>query len=141
MIQRIQTVWLLLAALVMGIIFYFPLYKFSDTNTLPITIGENFLAIVLVILSIVLSLVTLVNFKKRKRQIGFAWLNILLCAGLQAWLLFSVNNATNKPEFAKITGHYWMGLFVPLIVIILLFLAKAGIRKDEKLIKSLDRLR
>ena len=141
MIQRIQSVWLLIAALVMALLFYFPTYKFSGTSAPPLSIGEDFLAIIMVALSIGLSLFTIFNFNKRKQQTGLTWLNILLCIGLQVWLVIRVNGKTSEAAFVNLQGHYWIGLFIPLITIICLFLAKGGINKDEKLVKSLDRLR
>lgn len=142
MIQRIQSVWLLLAALVMAGIFYFPVYKFSGaTSMLPLTIGNDFLGIILACLSIILSLVTIFRFKNRKSQSGLTWLNILICIGLQGWLFLGISRELSKPERANVPGFYWIGTFLPLLTLILLFLAKAGIRKDEKLVKSLDRLR
>ncbi len=141
MIQRIQTLWLFLAAVLMMLIFYFPTYQFSGSSALPITIGNDFLGIVLSAFSIILSIVTLVRFKNRKQQISLTWLNILLCIGLQAWLFVRINNVTELPAYQNIPGYYWISTFIPLAVIILLFLAKGGIRKDEKLVKSLDRLR
>lgn len=141
MIQRIQSVWLLLAALVMAAIFYFPSYKFEGSSMLPMSIGDDFVGIILAALSILLSLFAIFKFKTRKTQISLAWLNILVCIGLQAWLFIRINNFNSQPTNANIAGHYWVGSFVPIVVIILLFMAKAGIRKDEKLVKSLDRLR
>jgi hypothetical protein len=64
-----------------------------------------------------------------------------VCIGLQSWLFVRISNETSKPEMANVSGHYWIGLFLPLITIVLLFMARGGIRKDEKLVKSLDRLR
>lgn len=141
MIQRIQSLWLLAAGLVMALLFYFPLYKYTGAPKLPITIGEDFLAIIMVIVSIGLSLFTISQFKKRKQQKNFIWLNLLLCIGLQIWLVIRVNSKANALDTINIAGHYWIGLFIPFATIILLFLAKAGVNKDEKLVKSLDRLR
>ena len=141
MIQRIQSVWLLAAAIVMACLFYFPTYEFSGSSKPALTIGEDFLAIIMTVISIGLSLFTIFNFKKRKQQIGFTWLNILLCIGLQVWLVVRVNNITTTGVNMTIPGHYWIGLFIPIVTVILLFLAKGGINKDEKLVKSLDRLR
>lgn len=139
MIQRIQTLWLFLAALVMVTLFYFPVYKLSAMQ--EVTIGNNFLAIILVAFSILLSLLTIFNFKKRKNQVSLCWLNILVCIGLLAWLFYSIDKTRKLPQNINISGYYWIGAFIPLIAIILLFLAKAGIKKDEKLVKSVDRLR
>jgi hypothetical protein len=141
MIQRIQSVWLLLAALVMAAIFYFPTYVFSGTSQLSRTVGNDPLAIILAVASIVLSLIAIFRFKNRKQQTSLTWLNILVCAGLQAWLFIGISNFRGKLENATVPGHYWIGTFLPLVTILLLFLARGGIRKDEKLVKSLDRLR
>ncbi len=141
MIQRIQSVWLLLAALVMATIFYFPSYKFSGTSLLPLTIGNDFLGIILAVISIIMSIFIIFKYKNRKSQSGFVWLNILVCVALQVWLFVRINNFTNQPEHVNTPGYYWIGTFIPLITIILLFMAKAGINKDQKLVKSLDRLR
>jgi peptidoglycan/LPS O-acetylase OafA/YrhL len=136
MIQRIQTLWLVLAAIVMALLFYFPVYMINGT---AVSIGNNFIAIVLAALSIILSLVTLFSFKKRKNQVILTWLNILVCVLLLGWLFYLIHQ--NKIPETLNDGYYWVGAFIPLVDIVLLFLAKRGIRKDEKLVKSLDRLR
>lgn len=141
MIQRIQSVWLLLAAIVMATIFYFPTYMGTGTSAQNRTVGNDPLAIILAVISIALSLVTLFRFKHRKNQLSLTWLNILACVGLQAWLFIGINNFRGAVENASLPGHYWVGTFLPLVTLILLFMARAGIRKDEKLVKSLDRLR
>lgn len=139
MIQRIQTVWLLLAVLVMAGIFYFPIYKFPEGTDL--TIGNNYLAIALTGLSIILSLVAIFSFKNRKSQVSLCWVNILVCLALLAWLFYSVSAGQSLPAGTNTGGYYWVGAFLPLIAVILLFMARGAIRKDEKLIKSMDRLR
>jgi uncharacterized membrane protein YidH (DUF202 family) len=123
----------------MATLFYFPIYKFDSLQ--PISIGNNFLAIILVAVNIILSLLAVFNFKKRKNQISLCWLNILTCIGLLAWLFYSIDKAGKLPQNTNISGYYWIGSFIPLVVIILLFLAKSGIKKDEKIIKAADRLR
>jgi len=138
MIQRIQSLWLLLAAVAMSGLFYLP-YYFASVNGLgqSITIVKDFVAIILVSISIVLSIVTIFRFKNRKAQKGMIWLNILAVLGLLAWLLaVQVREFANDPQAA-----YRIGAFLPVIVLVFLFLALSGVRKDEKLLKSLDRLR
>lgn len=135
MIQRIQSIWLLLAAIVMAGIFYFPIYKYPET--LPVTIGNNYLAIILAALSIILSLVAIFSFRKRKNQKKLVWLDILCCVLLLAWLYYSgTTEAAVQPG-----GYFWIGAFLPLMSIVLLLMSLRGIQKDEKLIKSMDRLR
>ena len=135
MIQRIQSIWLLLAAIIMASLFYFEIYKLPAAS---ITLANNYIGMVLTGISILLSIFTIFRFKNRKSQLNFIWLNLLINAGLLAWLFFSISKET---EAAGATGGYRLGAFIPVIVIVLLFLARGGIRKDEKLLKSLDRLR
>lgn len=138
MIQRIQSVWLLLAALVAALLFYFDYYHLPGSN---LSISNNYLAIVLTGLSVLLSLYTLFSYKKRPLQSKLIWLNLLDNVALLAWLFVSINNAKGSIATAMDEGSFWIGSFIPVITIILLFMARAGIRKDEKLVRSLDRLR
>jgi hypothetical protein len=50
-------------------------------------------------------------------------------------------NKLSTGGVAIVSASYLPAAFLPVVVIILLFLAVRGIYKDEKLIKSLDRLR
>ena len=135
MIQRVQSIWLLLAAIVMAGVFYFPIYKYPES--LPLTIGNNYIAIVLTALSIILSLVAIFSFRKRKNQKKLVWLDILCCVVLLVWLYYS---ETSAPAVNS-GGYFWIGAFLPLACIVLLLMSLRGIQKDEKLIKSMDRLR
>lgn len=131
MIQRIQSIWLFLAAIVMVCVYFLPIYML---NSKPETMQTDFVGMILAALSIGLSLFTIFRFKNRKSQLSFIWLNLLVTLGLLAWILVRINNMVGS-------GGYRLGAFVPVAVIILLFMARSGIRKDEKLLKSLDRLR
>ncbi len=151
MIQRIQTVWLLVAALLMLAMFNVDVYKLPtlDVTSMPAevvkdyndvkSISNNFLAIALVAGSMLLSLVTIFLFKTRKRQIGLIWINILLLIALLFWLYVGLSSFWS--HYPDSGGTLWIGMFLPVIAFFALLLALRGIRKDEKLIKSLDRLR
>lgn len=137
MIQRIQTIWLFLSAIIIASTLYFNIYKLGD-GTL-INLQSNYLAIVLVALSAILSLVALFNFKKRNTQLNMIWLNILVIIGLLVWMFFSIEDA--KGTISDQGGAFQFGAFVPLISLVFLFMARSGIRKDVKLLKAYDRLR
>ena len=137
MIQRIQTLWLFIATLTMVSLFYFPIYKISGDL---LKIGNDFLAIILVVLSMVLSVIALFSYKNRKSQLIFIWMNLLLCIALQIWLFVQIDKFTSLKAH-NLDGYFWVGSFIPLITIVFLFLARTGINKDEKLLKSLNRLR
>ena len=57
-----------------------------------------------------------------------------------AMILMRVTNL-NDGSSAPVTGSYWIGSVLPIISLVFLIMAIRGIRKDEKLVKSLDRLR
>lgn len=151
MIQRIQSVWLLLAAIFMSALFYVDVYavlvpsavdmpaKMVQDYTSVVSIKNNFLALGLTAASTLLSFVTIFLYKKRKQQVSLTWLNILLCIGLVFWLYVGLNNFWSA--YPENGGHIWLGLFFPVITVFLLLAALRGIRKDEKLVRSLDRLR
>lgn len=139
MIQRIQTIWLLLAFLLSVILFVVPVFKAGD-NTLKI--GGDYVAVIINVISIFLSLWAIFRYKNRKGQKQMTYLNVIVNIGLLAWLF---NIISNFEEIQKISfgqdGYFWIGAFLPIFTILCLILAIAGIRKDEKLLKSLDRLR
>lgn len=139
MIQRIQTIWLLLAFLLSIILFVVPVFKAGD-NSLKISI--NYVAIIINSISIFLSLWAIFRYKNRKSQKQMTYFNVVVNVGLLAWLFKIVNDFE---EVQLMTygqeGYFWIGLFLPIFTILCLIMAIAGIRKDEKLLKSLDRLR
>ena len=79
-------------------------------------------------------------FGNRKRQRTMALLSMVFTLGFLALTLMRVGNFNNGSS-APANGSYWIGSILPIISVIFLILAIRGIRKDEKLIKSLDRLR
>ncbi len=92
---------------------------------------------VIMILIIILSVAAIFLFKKRKIQLKLAGVIILLTIifiGLMLYYLFRLSG-----EFqAELVPVYRM--FIPVLILIFGILAYLGIRKDENLVKSLDRL-
>ena len=89
------------------------------------------------ILSAILSLLALMNFKNRIVQIKLNRFNLvtnLYLLGIFVYLLLSLSGE----NFISEKG---IGLFLPVIVIVLLVLTNKAIQKDEDLVKSVDRLR
>ncbi len=144
MIQRIQSLYLLLAALVSGgLIFIFYLWvSQSGVNYYAInSIGEENLFLksigILFIGSSILSIISLFLFKNRKTQVVINRLNIILnffLLGIIVYLLLTLSGEA-------VVSEKGIGSFLPLIAILLLVLANKAIIKDEKLVKSVDRLR
>ena len=136
MLQRIQTVYLFLAALTSaGLIFLLELW----TNAA----GESVYAIDvlwlfgLFMLSAVISLVTIFLFKNRKLQFVLGRLNILLNLILLGLFVYWSLNISGEAQ----ASEKGIGMLIPVISIVFLVLANKAIKKDEDLVKSVDRLR
>ncbi|RYD53449.1 MAG: DUF4293 family protein [Sphingobacteriales bacterium] len=148
MIQRIQSLWLFLASMISGLLFMpsTVLYKWA-VPALPIVQTETLTAtkfyplLIIAAFMTILPLVTIFFFKDRPRQRGLATLSILASLAF-AIVMFMKITAIRSSGISKVGEQYGiLGALVPVISIVFLILAVRGIRKDEKIIKSLDRLR
>lgn len=140
MIQRIQTLWFLVAILVLSATFFFDIYQQTGVANIPnLSLGNDIIGIILIVVSMVISLYTIFLFKNRKKQITFSWLSIIMSLVSFAYLYIACEHYMENNGIMN--GHYWIGLFMPLLSVVFLFMGMMGIKKDQKLIKSLDRLR
>ena len=134
MIQRIQSVYLLLAALVSGcVIFFLPLFVFSDSSYM---ILDDAIFTATTVLSALISLYSIFRYKNRRQQLVSGRINIIINFVFFGFLLYMF--------FAGITkegASLGLGSFMPLVVVVLITLANRGIMKDEMLVRAADRLR
>ena len=136
MIQRIQTIYLLISALVMGALFmWFPLVVGQD-GTVIIDRNEP-LVIGLIFGSIAFAIISILSFKTRQRQFVLNRLNIILNFVLLG--VFVYRSLTLSGE--TLVSEKGIGVFLPIISIVFLVLANKAIKRDEDLVKSVDRLR
>ncbi len=141
MIQRIQSLWLLLAGVAGLLTYKIPLWKgtLQDASIRKFMGPESLLLFALIVASSLLAFVTIFLFKNRKLQLRLSFLGIILSIGIIALEFFKVEEY-KKP--LNLRESYWqMGALLPLLMVILFIMAYNGIRRDEKLVKSLDRLR
>jgi hypothetical protein len=142
MIQRIQTIWLLLAAAAAFLTLRFSFYGGNMLNTatnvkgyLSLTAQSNVLLTILTAGVGLAALISVFLYKNRKQQMRI----VVLC------LLVSIINIVlfilETRKFMKGEGNYDITAAFAFVVPIFLILAIRSIRKDEKLVKSLDRLR
>ncbi len=155
MLQRIQTVYLLAATVLMSLMLFLPLAEIAAEGTgiyqvlskgWFITGGETAeLAMAtwpVFILALVLTLAPLINlflYRSRKIQLRICIYSIILAFGLIGliYYYFVVGfRQLDEPAYAL-----RFPLVIPAIFIILIYLAFRGIRKDEILVRSLDRIR
>lgn len=136
MIQRIQSLYLIGAAVVTGVLpFLVPLW--TDENQKAYYFTAEWSYLLLFGLSTVLSVVSIFLFKTRQHQFVLGRLNILLNLILLGLLIF--NSITLSGDVAL--SKKGIGLVLPFVSIVLLVLANKAIQKDEKLVKSSNRLR
>ena len=151
MIQRIQSVYLFLAVVVLGLLFFFPLANFSNNQDIIIFSIQGFSRfspleqiptwplVVVNALSIVLTTVTIFLFKNRLLQIRLTRFALMLNLGFIALTYFVYGDHLAKQ--IKMPVNYEFGSFLPVIALVFHVLAIYAINKDERLIKSIDRIR
>ena len=144
MIQRIQSLYLLLAAVCsIGLIYVFDLWLNKAGSSYYaldlITKNEFTLKIIpiLFILSGIMSIVSVFMFKKRKNQFVINRLNILVNFILLGVLIYHLLTLSGESQVSE----KGIGAFLPIVVVVLLAIANRAIKKDEDLVKSVDRLR
>ncbi|MGU3374276.1 DUF4293 family protein [Chryseobacterium sp. M5A1_1a] len=129
MLQRIQTIWTLLAVLA-AVFLFITGQDAVISDSIPVL---NIGCIILVIIGAL----SVFSFKNRKRQILLNTISIIINAlliGVLAYWLLNLSGGIQFPEKG-------IEPIFPLIAVICLLIANVYIRKDERLVKSVDRLR
>ncbi len=140
MIQRIQSVWLFVAAMLNGLLFILPLYGYGNPAVV-VKSTEHVHLLLIAAISTVLPLLAIFFFGNRGRQKGLVWLSIFASLAFFGLTVLEVENLKQKNP-GLVDFHYAIpGILVCIISVIFMIMAIRGIRKDEKLIRSLDRLR
>jgi hypothetical protein len=144
MIQRIQSVYLFVALLISSaVVFILNLWVNMDgvgvfAFDLIKNEGVSLKGIpILFLVSSILSLVTIFKFKNRQTQFVLGRLNILINLIILGLLVVHLQSLSGE-TFVSEKG---IGSALPLITIVLLVMANRAIKKDEDLVKSVDRLR
>lgn len=138
MIQRIQTLWLLLAAIFAAVTFRFPFFTGETmVENLAATVDLNAQTTIwLTIITVLTGAVAFVNiflFDNRKLQLKLCYLGIFLTVILLVMYFLAMTDFTKGSIALWCLFHFGILAFY--------ILAARGIWKDEKLIKDMDRLR
>jgi hypothetical protein len=136
MIQRIQTFYLLIVALLAGVLpFFLNLWVETENGAIfaknDIVISIAFYAIA------VLAIVSVFLFKKRQNQFVVNRLNVILNLFLLGFFVYRSLNLSGETAVSE----KGIGMLIPVFSIVFLVLANRAIKKDEDLVKSVDRLR
>lgn len=138
MIQRQQTLWLLLAAISSFLSFKFPFYtgnilednisRFAELNG-----GSTFFLLILTGVSLLIAAIAIFLFKDRKTQVKLTITGALIAIALVVLYFLQVKKFTN--------GNFALTAVFVFAILIGYIMATRGIWKDDKLVKSLDKLR
>ena len=155
MIQRIQTVYLFVAALLMSLMIFFPIAKFliggeelrlmafglQSVDTDTVVVSTIYMGIVIV-LAALLPLVTIFCYKSRMTQVRFCLTELVLLVGAQIFAVFyAVRGVRSIETFDLNAISVQLPMLFPFFSMIMIYLAIRGIVRDAKLVKSLDRIR
>ena len=149
MIQRIQTIYLLLSVALMVAINWLPLNTFGELDFFTCGIStkteECALAIttypiaVTVIASSILALIAIFMYKNRMKQVKVVSISIFL--DIMFYPIFGAYMWYTKDLLSNFNYSLSVSLLIPVASIILKFLAVKAIKADEKLVRSADRIR
>jgi Ca2+/Na+ antiporter len=136
MIQRIQSLYLIIVAILTGVLpFFFNLWLHVD-GTEVFAKNEMLISIAFYV-STVLAIWAMVQFKNRKSQFVINRLNMILNVFLLGFFVYRSLNLSGE----TLVSEKGIGMLIPVFSIIFLVLANKAIKKDEDLVKSVDRLR
>ena len=136
MLQRIQTIYLFIAALLSGVLIFF-VSLWSNEAGEPVVVQDVLLAFAMFLGSAALSLITIFLFKNRKLQFVLGRINILLNFFLLGVFVYWSLTVPGEMQISE----KGIGMFIPVLSIVFLVLANKAIKKDEDLVKSVDRFR
>jgi glucan phosphoethanolaminetransferase (alkaline phosphatase superfamily) len=159
MIQRIQTVFLFLVGVCLLAVLFLPIwqktganaqekaeltafvlnYYKGDAKAAPTTTYTFYIAICAITASL-LAFYTIFRYDNRVLQIKLCLLNTLFIAGTLGLMVvfnYSGEALIKEPKY----GAFAVGFYMPAIALIFNMLARRFIKKDEDLVRSMDRLR
>lgn len=145
MIQRIQTIYFVLAAITFGVLFMVPFATSSEPipNLLQdqvYNIMDSPVLIGLTVIGILASLIGIFLYSNRGLQsrVGyFSIISAILLPLVAVLLIYNEGTVTTKADLIK-DGF---GIYLPIVALVFGILAVRNISKDEKLVQSMDRLR
>ena len=151
MIQRIQSLFLLIAVMLLFVLYWFPIASFQlDGLNFHLFVchfqhpesGAKLISMLplsaLPALSAILSFVAIFRYKNRTNQMMLSKLVILL---LSATLVIEAIYFVRIGKMLGVEGEPAFSAIIPLVAMLFLFMAHRGIKKDDKLVKSADRIR
>jgi peptidoglycan/LPS O-acetylase OafA/YrhL len=152
MIQRVQSVWLFLASLTIFLLLLLPVVSnqingsefwimvtglYQKTNETAIKV-ESFRPLYISTAAVgLICFISIFVFRNRTAQKRIIMVAMVLIISLSYWIF----SYAQKIPGGIASASYGIGAFLPVLAVLFCALALRGIRKDEQLLKSADRLR
>jgi len=147
MIQRIQTVYLLISTILIGLLFLLPFAEIAKDGAIFLfnfkgvlldgAVKTNGLVVpVLLVMIIVLNILAIFSYSNRSKQVKLVWGAMLMLVVLLVLFVYFTYLSFSEAQIS-----FKLGAVLPLIAIILNYLAIRAINKDDALIRSIDRIR
>ena len=162
MLQRIQSLFLLVVAIVMVSILFLPMWNKVDVNAqevvelnafelvyssfdesgefTPMATVDTYWISVMAILAAAVALISIFSYKNRLRQMQLNTLNSLLMGGCLGFVYYYSTKGDQmlNPETV---GNFQIGFYIIAVGLLFNSLGNRFIRKDERLVRSADRIR
>lgn len=157
MLQRIQTIFLFLIALAMGVVLGFPIWEktgvasnesvrltalqFVHTKGISSSITPVYYLAVLAVGVALVALFTIFKYRNRLLQMGLCAINAILLTALMGFVLYQTLYKGKEFFNPDDQGQFGFGFYAIVAALIFNMLANRFIRRDEKLVKESNRLR
>jgi len=153
MLQRIQSLYLIIVVIALSLMFLFPvanitmstgeiydffIYGISSNGNSAKALSINWTSVAMISILLLNALVTIFMYRRRLVQVRLTIVNIFMMLG-SIFLLWY--NISRQAEVAGADIRYLIPMIIPILCIILSYLAIRAIGKDEALIRSMDRIR
>ena len=133
---RPQTYYLIVSLIISAVVPFFA-HLWKDASGTKFYFMSDIIYAALFGLSATLSLLSILSHKKRQQQFVMGRLNMILNLILLGLFVYRTLNTSGETAISE----KGVGMFLPIISIVFLVLANKAIKKDEDLVKSVDRLR
>ena len=148
MIQRKQSIWFLVSAIIAALAFEIP-FGFKNTTSLTsydihvhdFSAMSSKVLLFAFVAIILLNLISIFLFKKRNLQVLLSIISMLFSVGVMGYEIYFSTMDGNSITFGLANSVLYIGLILPLLSLILTYLAMRGVQQDVKLLKETDRLR
>ena len=137
MLQRIQSIFLLSALALLGLLFVLPFARMIGQSNEYATSAVQFPTVMIQVVAFAVTLITIFLYKKRMLQIRLCVFNCIALLGYQGLVIWYAYLLSELADITRLN----VTVVIPTIAAILIFLALRGIARDEALVRSLERLR